>query len=127
MKYLRSFNEKWRIKKWIIKLGVQRNRPNRMFSVLIKPANKSVLTTRQKNYFREKQNDGRGAGLTVNFVLKNNLTQKTKWHFLDQYDFKSKVDYNAYVKQIKEIKNEYPILFNIIYNFVNDESGITNE
>ena len=54
----------------LFKLGVQRNRPNRMFSVSIKPLNKSILTTRQKNYFKEKQNDGRGAGLTVNFVLK---------------------------------------------------------
>lgn len=111
----------------LFKLGVQRYRPNRMFSVLIKPANKSILTTRQKTYFREKINDGRGAGLTVNFVLKNNLTQKTKWYFLDQYDFKNKVDYNAYAKQVKEIKKEYPLLFDIIYSFVNDESGITNE
>ena len=108
----------------LIKLGVQRYRPNRMFSVLIKPANKNILTERQKNYFREKINDGRGAGLTVNFVLKNNLTQKIKWHFLDQYDFKNKVDYNAYAKQIKKIKKEYPIIFDIIYSFVNDESGI---
>lgn len=119
--------EKEELRNELFKLGVQRNRPNRMFSVLIKPANKSVLTARQKNYLKEKQNDERGAGLTTNFVLKNNLTQKTKWHFLDQYDFKSKVDYNAYVKQIKQIKNEYPILFSVIYNFVNDESGITNE
>lgn len=111
----------------LLKLSVQRSRPKRMFSVSIKPLNKSVLTTRQKIYFREKQNDGRGAGLTTNFVLKSNLTQKTKWYFLDPYDFKSKVDYNAYVKQIKEIKKEYPILFNIIYNFVNDESGVINE
>lgn len=108
----------------LFKLGVQRYRPNRMFSVLIKPANKSILTERQKIYFREKINDGRGAGLTVNFVLKNNLMQKTKWNFLDQYDFKSKVDYNAYAKQIKEIKKEYPLIFDIVYNFVNDESGV---
>ena len=111
----------------LFKLSVQRSRPKRMFSVLIKPANKSILTARQKIYFREKINDGRGAGLTVNFVLKNNLTKKTKWYFLDQYDFKNKVDYNAYAKQIKEIKKEYPILFDIIYSFCQWRSGVINE
>lgn len=111
----------------LLKLGVERKRPNRMFSVLIKPANKSILTARQKNYFRASINNGRGAGLTTNFVLKNDMTQKTKWYFLDQYDFKNKVDYNAYAKQVKEIKNEYPLIFDIVYNFVNDESGLINE
>lgn len=107
----------------LFKLGVRREQPQNMFKVLIKPSNKNILTQRQKQYFREKINNGGGAGLSTNYVIKNNLDKTTNWYFLDPYDFKNKVDYNAYEREIKQIKQEYPRLFNIIYDFVLDECG----
>ena len=114
-------NEKEELKNEILKLGVERKRPNNMFSVLVKPLNNNILTLRQKQYFREKINSGRPPGLTSNFVLKSKLTNATQWYFLDPYDFKNKAAYNAYVKEIKKIKKEYPRIFELVYDFVDNK------
>ena len=114
-------NENEKLKYEILKLGVERKRPNNMFTVLVKPLNKNVLTLRQKQYFREKINSGRPPGLTANFILKSKLTNATQWYFLDLYDFKNKTAYNAYVKEIKEIKKAYPLIFELIYDFVSNK------
>ena len=87
---------------------------------------RNEFTDRQINYFKYKNTVCRvSQGFNFGFVEDNKgLKDNNVWRWLKKEEFYNVDDYYRYVEKINRIKNEYPLLFEIIYSFVNDESGL---